>query len=56
MISNTDSILFIYSKEHMRVKACKGIGPKQRVLAGRDAPHDAFLAGASVWFTVWMVF
>ena len=30
MISNTDSILSIYLKEHIRVKVYTGVGPRQR--------------------------
>src|SRR5882724_549949 len=47
MISNTDSILLVYSTEHIRVKVYKGRGPRQRFQSARgDAPSDAFLAGA----------
>src|SRR6266852_5919281 len=47
MISNTDSILLVYSAEHIRVKVYKGRGPSQRFQSAcGDAPSDAFLAGA----------
>src|ERR1700687_525194 len=47
MISNTDSIPFVYSKEHIRVKVYLG-SPKQRFQSGcGDAPSDGFLAGAN---------
>src|ERR1700730_13954306 len=47
MISNTDSILLVYSTEHIRVKAYTGRGPRQRFQSAcGDAPSDAFLAGA----------
>src|SRR5467141_3469415 len=47
MISNTDSMLFVYSTGHIRVKVYKGRGPRQRFQSAcGDAPSDAFLAGA----------
>jgi len=47
MISNTDSTFLIYSTEHMLIKVYKGRGVQATVSAGvRDAPSDAFLAGA----------
>src|SRR6266852_1467804 len=47
MIANTDSILLVYSTEHIRVKVYKGRGPRQRFQSScGDAPSDAFLAGA----------
>src|SRR5712664_711110 len=47
MISNTDSMLLIYSTEHIRVKVYKGREPRQRFQSAcGDAPSDAFLAGA----------
>src|SRR6266851_3934267 len=47
MISKTDSILFVYSKEHIRVKVYSGRGPRRRFQSAcGDAPSDAFLAGA----------
>jgi hypothetical protein len=47
MISNTDSTLLVYSTEHIRVKVYTGKGAQATVSVGvRDAPSDAFLAGA----------
>src|SRR5437016_14526499 len=47
MISNTDSMLLIYSTGHIRVKVYKGREPRQRFQSWcGDAPSDAFLAGA----------
>src|SRR6266403_4079392 len=47
MISNTDSTLLVYSTEHIRVKVYIGKGAQATVSVGvRDAPSDAFLAGA----------
>src|SRR5207302_5498970 len=47
MISNTDSMLFVYSTGYIRVKAYFGPGPRQQFQSAcGDAPSDAFLAGA----------
>ena len=47
MISNTDSMLLIYSTGHIRVKVYKGREPRQRFQSAcGDARSDAFLAGA----------
>src|SRR5260370_11473299 len=46
MISKTDSILLVYSTEHIRIKVYKGGGPRQRFQSAcGDAPSDAFFAG-----------
>src|SRR6266852_5387392 len=47
IISNTDSMLFVYSTEHIRGTVYLVGRPRQRFQSAcGDAPSDAFLAGA----------
>jgi hypothetical protein len=46
MTSNTDSTLFIYSTEHIRVKGYLTGAPRNGFSWRAGTPSDAFLAGA----------